>query len=91
MLSLGYNHYGKCSHHPSSGMISLSPIIPVYQGGDWGHVVRVLDDVKPLVLTCYLKVGLNAVTRYGHQHIKAWHTNCLMYVESPHAHLGIYI
>lgn len=61
-------------------MVSLIAVIsPVYQGGDWGHIVSTIAPYTRLacmLTVCVLwQLGLHTVTHYGHKHVKAWHSN----------------
>ncbi|KAI0373866.1 alpha/beta-hydrolase [Pilatotrama ljubarskyi] len=61
-------------------MLSLGYHEYVYQGGDWGHIVRVFRRLSGRLLGPDVsQLGVHAVNHYGHKHIKAWHSNMPIY------------
>lgn len=66
---------------------SLSRTFLVYQGGDWGHPVRILSPSvqQTIIDQLILQVGLHTVTHFGHKHVKAWHSNMPEYVSTRRA------
>ena len=92
MVSLGYDEYGGSGFARDRPQLDSHRVFSQFTKAETGVTpyVDILRSARDYLLNACAQIGLYTANKYGHKHVKAWHSNMPLYVSlRPHCRLSI--